>query len=264
MKPPARGQLVVKPQNKERPGREDRQLPKLWADLLDKSVDRLEKRSPFSPLFRRNYFFRTSAASLRRRAPAFPRGRPAAHYHVSTRAHRDRESARNHQVSRLVDVINGVARVSRGSITPRSTTRRSTAGFETKETLQHVFAEDVAAPDYRIDIAPVTLDLSPRHTLKTTGRQPHRRPRSIRRAKSEMLNERVKIAIAIQQREFLLDATRRVQRIHGLPNRYPEGPQFAEVPGRLKCDGFADERDQRHRSQQFTGLIEIAVAYESL
>src|SRR5271154_6449105 len=30
-------------------------------------------------------------------------------------------------------------------------------------------ARDVAAPDYKIDIAPVTLDLSPRHKLKTTA-----------------------------------------------------------------------------------------------
>src|SRR5271154_3781224 len=30
-------------------------------------------------------------------------------------------------------------------------------------------ARDVAAPDYKIDIAPVTLDLSPRHRLKTTA-----------------------------------------------------------------------------------------------
>ena len=75
-----------------------------------------------------------------------------------------------------------------------------------------------------------------------------------------MLNERIKIAIGVQQREFLLDATRRDQRINGLPNRYPEGPEFAEVPCRLKRDVFADERDQRHRSQQFPGLIEIALA----
>jgi FtsP/CotA-like multicopper oxidase with cupredoxin domain len=31
------------------------------------------------------------------------------------------------------------------------------------------FARDLAAPDYKIDIAPVTLELSPRHTLKTTA-----------------------------------------------------------------------------------------------
>jgi FtsP/CotA-like multicopper oxidase with cupredoxin domain len=31
------------------------------------------------------------------------------------------------------------------------------------------FAENLAEPDYRIDIAPVTLDLSPRHRLKTTA-----------------------------------------------------------------------------------------------
>src|ERR1700723_2955837 len=31
------------------------------------------------------------------------------------------------------------------------------------------FAENFAAPDYKIDIAPVTLDLSPRHKLKTTA-----------------------------------------------------------------------------------------------
>jgi FtsP/CotA-like multicopper oxidase with cupredoxin domain len=31
------------------------------------------------------------------------------------------------------------------------------------------FAENWAAPDYQIDIAPVTLDLSPRHRLKTTA-----------------------------------------------------------------------------------------------
>jgi FtsP/CotA-like multicopper oxidase with cupredoxin domain len=30
-----------------------------------------------------------------------------------------------------------------------------------------VFAKDLAAPDYKINIAPVTLDLSPRHKLKT-------------------------------------------------------------------------------------------------
>ncbi len=29
------------------------------------------------------------------------------------------------------------------------------------------FAQELAAPDYKIDIAPVTLDLSPRHKLKT-------------------------------------------------------------------------------------------------
>ena len=48
-----------------------------------------------------------------------------------------------------------------------------------------------------------------------------------------MLNKRIKIVIAVQQCEFLLDATRRDQRINGLPNRYPEGPEFAEVPCRL-------------------------------
>jgi FtsP/CotA-like multicopper oxidase with cupredoxin domain len=32
-----------------------------------------------------------------------------------------------------------------------------------------VLGRDLAAPDYRIDIAPVTLDLSPRHRLKTTA-----------------------------------------------------------------------------------------------
>jgi FtsP/CotA-like multicopper oxidase with cupredoxin domain len=31
------------------------------------------------------------------------------------------------------------------------------------------FAGDLAAPDYKIDIAPLTLDLSPRHRLKTTA-----------------------------------------------------------------------------------------------
>src|SRR3984957_11896135 len=31
------------------------------------------------------------------------------------------------------------------------------------------FARELAAPDYKIDIAPVTLDLSPRHRLKTTA-----------------------------------------------------------------------------------------------
>jgi FtsP/CotA-like multicopper oxidase with cupredoxin domain len=31
------------------------------------------------------------------------------------------------------------------------------------------FAKNLAAPDYQIDIAPVTLDLSPRHRLKTTA-----------------------------------------------------------------------------------------------
>jgi FtsP/CotA-like multicopper oxidase with cupredoxin domain len=31
------------------------------------------------------------------------------------------------------------------------------------------FAEEERAPDYRIEIAPLTLDLSPRHTLRTTG-----------------------------------------------------------------------------------------------
>ncbi len=31
------------------------------------------------------------------------------------------------------------------------------------------FARDAAPPDYKIDIAPVTLDLSPRHRLKTTA-----------------------------------------------------------------------------------------------
>ena len=30
-------------------------------------------------------------------------------------------------------------------------------------------ARDLAAPDYKIDIAPVTLDLSPHHRLKTTA-----------------------------------------------------------------------------------------------
>src|SRR5271168_2033061 len=32
-----------------------------------------------------------------------------------------------------------------------------------------VLARDLAAPDYKIDIAPITLDLSPRHRLKTTA-----------------------------------------------------------------------------------------------
>lgn len=31
------------------------------------------------------------------------------------------------------------------------------------------FALDLPRPDYKIDIAPVTIDLSPRHQLKTTG-----------------------------------------------------------------------------------------------
>src|SRR5271163_5095150 len=31
------------------------------------------------------------------------------------------------------------------------------------------FARDLDAPDYKIDIAPITLDLSPRHRLKTTA-----------------------------------------------------------------------------------------------
>ena len=31
------------------------------------------------------------------------------------------------------------------------------------------FARDPDAPDYKIDIAPITLDLSPRHRLKTTA-----------------------------------------------------------------------------------------------
>lgn len=31
------------------------------------------------------------------------------------------------------------------------------------------FAEDLVAPDYKIDSAPVTLDLSRRHKLKTTA-----------------------------------------------------------------------------------------------
>jgi hypothetical protein len=30
-------------------------------------------------------------------------------------------------------------------------------------------ARDLAAPDYKIDIAPITLDLSPRHRLRTTA-----------------------------------------------------------------------------------------------
>ncbi len=54
-----------------------------------------------------------------------------------------------------------------------------------------------------------------------------------------MLNERIKMEIAVQKRAFLLDATRRDQRINGLLNRYPEGPELAEVPCRLKRDVFA-------------------------
>ena len=63
-----------------------------------------------------------------------------------------------------------------------------------------------------------------------------------------MLNKRIKIAIAVQQCESFLDATRSDQRIYGLPNRYPEGPEFSEVPRRLNRDVFTDERDQRDRS----------------
>ena len=79
-----------------------------------------------------------------------------------------------------------------------------------------------------------------------------------------MLNKRIKIAIAVQQCEFLLDATRRDQRINGLANRYSDGPEFAEVPCSLNRNVFANERDQRDRSKQLAGPIEIAFADESL
>jgi hypothetical protein len=39
---------------------------------------------------------------------------------------------------------------------------------------------------------------------------------------------------------------------------------FAEVPDRLKRYVFADEGNQRDRSQQFSGSIEISLAAESL
>ncbi len=64
-----------------------------------------------------------------------------------------------------------------------------------------------------------------------------------------MLNERIEIAIAVQQSDFLFDATRRDQCVDRFTNRDAESPELAEVSRHLNGDFFADERDHRQGSQ---------------
>jgi uncharacterized protein with ParB-like and HNH nuclease domain len=85
---------------------EDRQLPKLWADLQDQSVDRLEKRSPFPHYFGAIIFSeppQQAFGAVRQRFLVDGQQRITTFQLVFIAI---RESARNHQVSRLVDVIN--------------------------------------------------------------------------------------------------------------------------------------------------------------
>jgi hypothetical protein len=85
---------------------EDRQLPKLWADLQDESVDRLEKRSPFPHYFGAIIFSeppQQAYGAVRQRFLVDGQQRITTFQLVLIAI---REAARNHQVSRLVDVIN--------------------------------------------------------------------------------------------------------------------------------------------------------------
>ncbi|MGH9434380.1 MAG: DUF262 domain-containing protein [Terriglobia bacterium] len=84
---------------------EDRQLPKLWADLQDEAIDRLEKRSPFPHYFGAIIFSepqQQAFGAVRQRFLVDGQQRITTFQLVLIAI---RESARAHQVSRLVDVI---------------------------------------------------------------------------------------------------------------------------------------------------------------
>ena len=84
---------------------EDKQLPKLWADLQDEAIDRLEKRNPFPHYFGAIIFSepqQQAFGAVRRRFLVDGQQRITTFQLVLIAI---RESARVHQVSRLVDVI---------------------------------------------------------------------------------------------------------------------------------------------------------------
>jgi uncharacterized protein with ParB-like and HNH nuclease domain len=85
---------------------QDRQLPKLWADLQDEAVDRLEKRCPFPHYFGALIFSereQQAFGAVRQRFLVDGQQRITTFQLVLVAI---RKSARAHQVSRLVDVIN--------------------------------------------------------------------------------------------------------------------------------------------------------------
>ena len=85
---------------------EDRQLPKLWADLQDEAIDRLEKRNPFPHYFGAIIFSepqQQAFGAVRQRFLVDGQQRITTFQLVLIAI---RESARAHKVLRLVDVIN--------------------------------------------------------------------------------------------------------------------------------------------------------------
>jgi hypothetical protein len=85
---------------------EDRQLPKFWADLQDEAVERLEKRSPFPHYFGAIIFSEPANqafGAVRRRFLVDGQQRITTFQLVLAAI---RETARTHQVLRLVDVVN--------------------------------------------------------------------------------------------------------------------------------------------------------------
>ena len=90
----------------ERETGEDRQLPKLWADLEDEAVDRLEGRSPFLYYFGAIIFSEPKGQTfgvVRKRSLVDGQQRITTFQLVLATI---REIARKRQVARLVDVVN--------------------------------------------------------------------------------------------------------------------------------------------------------------
>ena len=85
---------------------EDKQLPKFWDDLQDEAVDRLDKRSPFPHYFGAIIFAEPqnqAFGAVRRRFLVDGQQRITTFQLVLIAI---RETARTHEVTRLVDVVN--------------------------------------------------------------------------------------------------------------------------------------------------------------
>jgi hypothetical protein len=78
------------------------------------------------------------------------------------------------------------------------------------------------------------------------------------------LDERLKIAVAIQKLTAVLDAPRCDHRIDGFSDRDAERPEFSEVPRSFDRDFRASEPDESEGREQHVRAFEVGVVPEPL
>ena len=84
------------------------------------------------------------------------------------------------------------------------------------------------------------------------------------RHQTEMLNEGIEIAVAVEQGVTIFDATRRNQRVDRLPDRHSARTQMAEIAGGLQRHIQTHQWNNWQRGEQCFRLIEIVFADKPL